>query len=284
MEQFNEGKQVNTIKGFRSAIAAFHTGFEDGSTVSNNTALSQLIQGMFVNRPVVRRLSPPWNMTLVLETLARPPFEPLRDASLRAITIKTAFLLAAASLRRRSALHALTLEKGHINFENGGVRLLPDPSFIAKNQTLEFLPESIFLRELSAFSSVPEDRFWCPVRALKAYIKATQNLRGDTTALFVSLNAPHGRVSRETISRWISLAITANPDAVITGERVHAHQVRALASSLAFFKRVPLKEILAAAVWKTPTTFISAYLRNMVPTEGAAGAAVLSASTAPSSH
>ena len=64
-------------------------------------------QGTIQRRKTSHYQSPPWNMTPVLETSARPPSELLRDASLWAVTFKTAFLLTAASLRRRSAPHAL---------------------------------------------------------------------------------------------------------------------------------------------------------------------------------
>ena len=275
VHQFHLGKQVNTVKGFRSAIALLHKGFSDGSSVTTSKALEQLFKGMFLERPTVRRLAPPWSMTTVLETLGRPPFEPLRSASLRNLTVKTVFLLAAASARRRSALHALSLQDGHISFESNGVRLVPDASFLAKNQTIEFLPRPIFLPALSSFSDTEEDKVWCPVRCLKAYVKATQSLRGVSKALFISLNKPHAPVSRDTISRWITLAIMANPQALLTGGKATAHQVRGMAASIALFAGVPIAEILATAVWKTATTFVSAYLKDVPSSEGSFAASVL---------
>ena len=166
-------------------------------------------------------------MTTVLETLGRPPFDPLRSASLRDLSIKTVFLLSA---HRRSAIHALYLRQGHINFESNGVWLVPDPSFLAKNQTIDFLPNPIFIPTRSSFSDTEEDKVWCPVRCLKAYLKATQSLGGSSTTLFISMNKPHAPVSRDTISRWITLAITADPSAILRGEKATAHQVHTMAS------------------------------------------------------
>ncbi|WP_411025336.1 site-specific integrase [Salmonella sp. s55004] len=40
---FDEGKQVSTIRNYRSAIAAIHTGFADGSFLGNNVLISQLL-------------------------------------------------------------------------------------------------------------------------------------------------------------------------------------------------------------------------------------------------
>ena len=39
------------IAGYRSAIAAVHQGFPDGSTVSSNEYLSTLLKGIFVVAP-----------------------------------------------------------------------------------------------------------------------------------------------------------------------------------------------------------------------------------------
>ena len=77
--------------------------------------------------------------------------------------------MAIASGQRRSELHALSAAPGHIRWERGGVRLIPNPSYVAKNQTASSKPVEIFIQPLSAHSSVSEDKVWCPVRALKYY-------------------------------------------------------------------------------------------------------------------
>ena len=45
--------------------------------------------------------------------------------------------------------------------------------------------------------------------------------------------------------------------------KIKAHEVRALSSSWAFFDKVPLKQILKAAVWSHSSTFAKFYLRDM---------------------
>ena len=67
----------------------------------------------------------------------------------------------------------------------------------------------------------------------------------------------------------------ANPNAVLTGGKATAHQVRGMASSVALFTGVPIAEILATAVWKTATTFVSAYLKDVPSSEGSFAASVL---------
>ena len=81
-------------------------------------------------------------------------------------------------------------------------------------------------------------------------------------------------MSRDTISRWITQAIVYNPSSLFAN-RAHAHQVRAVSTSIALFAGVLLGEIMRAAVWKTPSTFVSAYLRDMHLEEGNLAKAVL---------
>ena len=94
MYLFEVALATGTVAHCRSAIAAVHDGFPDGSSVSDSRALSQLLKGRFVSRPPVRRLVPAWDLFSVLATLTGPPFEPLAKATLLHLTIKVAFLLA----------------------------------------------------------------------------------------------------------------------------------------------------------------------------------------------
>lgn len=257
---FDKGRSISTIRGYRSAIAAVHV---DGSSVSNSVTLGKLIRALFLKRPPTRKLLPSWSLPRVLEALAKPPYEPLGEASFKNVTIKTVFLIAIASGQRRSALHALSAAPGHVRWERGGVRLLPAPSYIAKNQTASSGPVEIFLQPLSAHSSIVEDKVWCPVRALKFYWHRSQQKRsGDQ--LFITTKEPFGPASRDTISRWIVEAIkAAGPDALTPDTTPHAHDTRSISTSWALFQGVPIEEIHRAAYWRTPNSFISFYLKDI---------------------
>ena len=104
---FDKGRLFSKIRGFRSAIAAIHTGFPDGSCVPTAPSLTGWVHVFFLERPPAQKFLPTWSLPCVLEALAKAPFEPLAEASLRDVTIKTVFLMAIASGHRRSALRAL---------------------------------------------------------------------------------------------------------------------------------------------------------------------------------
>ena len=268
---FQEGRQVSTIRNYRSALASVHKGFSDGSTISDNPAIGHLLRGMFVQRPPLRRLAPSWSINDVLSSLTVPPYEPIQDAPLEALVHKTLFLVAAASARRRSELHALSVKKGFIRFSPGGVSLLPDPHFLAKNQTESFSPTPVFLPKIESISSVPEDRLVCPVRALKWLLHKSKNLR-SSDALFILPRSPYTAASKDTISKWLIRLIQPHAS---PSETVRAHDIRAQAASTAWFRGIPLPDIMSAASWKTPSTFVACYLKDVVSQEGNFGRSVL---------
>ena len=189
----------------------------------------------------------------------------------------TSFLLAIASGQRRSSLHALSISPGHIRWERYGVRLIPVTSFIAKNQTASSGSIEIFIRPLTEFSSIREDKVWCPVRALKWYIKRTENLR-KSSQLFVTAREPHKGVSRDTLSRWIVSAIkAAGVKALEEGTTPKAHQTRSISSSWALFTGVGVEDICKAAFWRSANSFTSFYLRDVAASEGVFSTAPLKA-------
>ena len=271
---FDEGLSLSTIRGYRSAIAAIHVGFENGETISNSIYLSRLMKAFFLEKPPIRTLLPKWDLPRVLRSLTKAPFEPMHKCSLLNLSVKTTFLLAVASGARRSLIHALSIEPGHIRWEKNGVRMIPRAGFIAKNQKEGSKPCEIVIPSISAFSSISEDRLWCPVRALKWYISRTKDIR-KSTQLFVSSTSPYGPVSSDTISRWIVQGIRAGGTKAISSGSVKAHDTRGVAASWALFQGVALEEILQAAYWASPNTFIAHYLKDVINRGTSFGSAVL---------
>ena len=58
---------------------------------------------------IVQKL-PEWNLS-VLNELTKVPFEPMKDTDLKHLTLKIAFLLALASVKRHSEIHAWVANK-----------------------------------------------------------------------------------------------------------------------------------------------------------------------------
>ena len=71
-------------------------------------------------RPRLTPVLPQWDQGIVVEALSKP-YEPLREASLKHLTLKTVFLLAMASAGRRSELQALMSDPQCIQFKPKGI-------------------------------------------------------------------------------------------------------------------------------------------------------------------
>lgn len=93
--------QARTIAGYKSAIAAVRPGW-DGVGVGQARSLEKLAKAYFIAPPPKRRLVPTWGIVFVLQSLGKPPFEPLGQVDLKFLTLKTLFLVDAASGRRVS--------------------------------------------------------------------------------------------------------------------------------------------------------------------------------------
>ena len=98
------GLSPRTIKAYRTCIGSVLN--RTGKTrVVLHRAISDIIASMELQRPRATPVLPQWDLGVVLEALNKPPYEPLREASFKHLTLKTVFLLAMASAGRRSELH-----------------------------------------------------------------------------------------------------------------------------------------------------------------------------------
>ena len=196
-------------------------------SIGSDSSLSDLIRAFELKRPVSRSLAPKWDLSCVLWSLTKAPYEPLDQASLQVLTWKTVFLLVFASAKRRSEIHALSVEDGHLRFNDsdGSVSLLCQAGFLAKNQLPSVASAPFSIPSLSqSCGRDDDDRLLCPVRALKFYLSKVKALRGSRKRLFLSIKGK-GDISAASISRWIASAIRKAYSALLErGSVVSQHQ------------------------------------------------------------
>ena len=111
---------------------------------------------MELQRPRLTPVLPQWDLGIVPEALSKPPYEPLREASLKHLTLKTVFLLAMASDGRRSKLQGLVFDQ--FKPKGAGVTLYFTPEFMRKNQR----PNQVKKKDPWYIPAVPTGRpVWC---------------------------------------------------------------------------------------------------------------------------
>ena len=167
----------------------------------------------------------------------------------------TVFLVALASGRRRSEIHALSISDECFRFvpNLAQVSLLTEPSFLSKTQKPGKAPAKIVIKSLAHHvgKDLP-DYTLCPVRA----------------RLFLPFKDTTDDISTTHISRWIVDFVKkahrdTNEDATALAN-VKAHEVRAIATSWATYNNAPFEDIMQAADWLGKSTFASFYSRAMV--------------------
>ena len=100
-------RRPSTIDGYRSnRTAIVDTLGRMGLHISQSSDLNRLLSSFHRDRPKSSRNLPRWNLS-VLNELTKAPFEPMKDTDLKHLTLKTAFMLALTSGKRRSEMPGL---------------------------------------------------------------------------------------------------------------------------------------------------------------------------------
>ena len=149
------GMLPQTVQGYRSCLASVPN--RTGNTaVINDKAISDTITSVELQRPRIIQVLPQWDLGIVREALSKPPYGPLREASLKRLTLKTVFLLTKASAGRPGELQAFDLK--YIQFKPKGAGLL----FISAPFSCEKYQRRSGQRPWVYFNNPYwQVRFWC---------------------------------------------------------------------------------------------------------------------------
>ena len=264
-------RHPSTIDGYRTAIV--DTLGPTAQHIAHNADLHRLLSSFHRDRPKSSRNLPKWNLSVVLNELTKAPFEPMKDSDLKHLTLKTAFLLALASGKRRSEIHAWVANKVANLGQWEKVALFPSSDFIAKNQLAREGSQSVSPVTIPALTTIvdrqfKEDRTLCPVRALRFYLDRTKDLRGSRSLLFISFKKGHtSDIRPATLSSWLKqtilLCYKQADQQALDMVQVKAHDIRAFTASKAFYGGVSVDQIMQACHWKAHNTFTNFYLKDL---------------------
>ena len=208
---YEKDRRPSTIEGYRTAIA--DTLGNTPLDISNNTEIARLIASFHRDKPKASRSILSWDLSLVLHQLKQPPFEPLEEVSLKCATWKTVFLLALASGKRHSEIHAWTMDGLLCLGDWDQIQLTPSPSFIPKNQLAREGTQAVSPVVIPALKTSQDDRdkdiLLCPVRALSIYLKLSADSRHNKTLLLSHTSRATPRLSNALLYR-LGLKILSN--------------------------------------------------------------------------
>ncbi len=245
-ECFHDGKGYSTLNTYRSALSVTLGAItEYKGSIGSHPLISRLLKGVYILKTPTPRYSHTWSVGKVTDYLQT--LDPVRDLSLKSLTLKTVMLCALHSPQRAQTFCALDL--AHMSNNNGVVQF----DIVQRLKTSR--PGK---PQLKVNFSPSEDKAVCPVTTLNEYISRTSPLRLSSTKLFLSFVKPHKPVSTATIARWIKSVLESSG---IDTSVFKAHSVRGAATSHAFHSGMPLADILKLADWSNERTFRKHYLR-----------------------
>lgn len=141
----------------------------------------------------------PWDLKLVIRALVGSPFEPLESVDLKWFSFKVDIFLTLATAKRVGELHALLVHEHLCRFlpEGAGVVLRPNPAVLSKVLAPSQPGQETTVGSLFSESEGGDHRcsLMCPVRALMAYVRRTQDHRQTD------------QLSKAHLSHWIVTVI-----------------------------------------------------------------------------
>ena len=271
---FEERKaSVRTLRGYRSALGAAlrnATGYDPGA----DDVLSQLMRGFLRQRPIMSRTTIMWDIGLVLRYLKSGKLSTTGRLSPKDLTLKLVFLLALATGKRRSEIHALDQDIRLVNNEWDEVVLRPRPDFLGKTHFATggagTFSEIVLKSINSADGYTLEEKSICPVTTLRVYQRVSREYRseGQERLIISYVQGKSDDIKKQTISNYLKLVVqqayldSASDESVCQDFNMSPHDLRGIATSLKASKNVTMAEILQSGVWASANTFLTHYVKK----------------------
>ena len=241
---------MNTARSALSAILSM----VNLRPVGEHHFVSRLLKGIKSVRPSKPRYNCTWNPDIVTAHL-----KCCDNNTLKELTHSLVMLLALVTGQRAQTLHALKLSDMNVQDEVISFTLSSALKNRGVGEIIELVPF--------------EDNKLCVVTLLHKYLCKTKDVRKECDELFLSINKPHGPVTVDTIRRWVLVVLK---EAGINTTVFKAHSTRSASCSAAFRKKVSLKSILKAGLWRSQNVFTKFYNRDVQEIDASFAKGVLS--------
>lgn len=203
-------------------------------------------------RPIKKKLPPQWKVSLVLKYLKSPLFLQNNSISLSCLFMKCIFLIALASGSRVSEISALRRDINHLRFhQDGSLELIPHTNFRYKSERILKKAKPILIPRLK------EGKGICPVEALRSYLTRTNSWANPDEVLWLNPCTKKVAAKRTLSFRFKSLIKLSHQH----DTQANFHEIRALATSLAFDKGISMKDLCSRAHWNNESVFFSSYYK-----------------------
>ncbi|XP_077192431.1 uncharacterized protein LOC143836816 [Paroedura picta] len=214
LQFLQDGRAAGLRSGtLRRQVAALSMvlGLQEGAPLSKHPHIVRFLKGAASLEPPPRHMFPTWRSGLVLSSLTKEPFEPIRGIPLKWLGMKTIFLVAVTSARRVSELGALSIDKELCRFRKSRVVLRVNPLFWPKVDSRFHISQEISLPTFFPSPASDQEREWHKLdvrRVLKIYVRRTASIRkSDSLFVFLSGSKVGEPLIKAAISRQVRACI-----------------------------------------------------------------------------
>ena len=243
VSQYQNGLSYTAINTARSAISNF-VRLTGNINIHENEIISRFMKGVFNEKPSLPRYTVTWDVHSVLHYL-----ETMDTSTLLLLSEKLCMLFLLVTGQRCQTLHLINATD---------IETLEDRIIVHITDILKHSRPGFHLKPITLHRYDENDKI-CIVTTLKEYMERTQHLRNESK-LLISTVKPHNSVSKQTISRWVKsiMSKAGIPDIF------KPHSTRSASMSRAYYKGVPLKEVIKSAGWSNAKTFAKYYKRPII--------------------
>jgi len=182
----NLGYACSALKTARSALSSLGLKVE-GFSAGTHPLVVSYMKGVFNIRPTVSRYTHIWDVNKVLHYLCK--LSPVKQLSLKYLTLKLVMLLALTYAARIDTVHKLSVYQ----FKKTSSEFVFQFSSLLKQSQPGFECSSMRVK------AYPPDRRLCSYFVMKEYFfLRTCNLRKQEESLLISYVKPHSGVSKDT--------------------------------------------------------------------------------------
>ena len=193
-----------------------------------------------------------WSLEKVLSLALSDRFQ--NNPSVEDSLMLCVFLMCLATGGRISEIHALLRTEDYVVFSESGVSLYFNPNFLAKNEHPGSRRGPIFISVLNEEDGAPHPL--CPVNNLRKFL----NMTSSTTSIKLFVNP----IDLSDLSifklRWFLCKFVRMAD---PGSFPKVHDLRKVATSLAFLRHVNLEEICNLTGWSSIRVFRRHYFKEI---------------------
>ena len=250
---FEKNISYNSLNTPRSALSTNIT--VDGMSIGNHPLVVRFLKGVFNLRPPVPRYKGVWDVSNVLRFLKT--LSPVSSLSLKNLSLKLVMLLSLVTAQRGQTLRLLDINVMSTYDSTIVFTFNKPPNQSYPRTQVEPLVLMAYIHHESL----------CVISPLKEYLQRTETLRVTGSQLLISFQKPHKALSRDTINRWIRIAMQLSG---INLDVYKAHSRRAASVSAAHRAQAPVQEIIRKAGWSCPQTFAIFYDKNLDTSENSA--------------